>query len=575
MKTSILLTVLFLITGLSKLSSQQVYLSQGKIVKVESFIKNNNMEAAIKAIDSLANHVDENLSKKEKIQYQLELKLLKAKIYDDNFELESSLNTLLSILDASVDSDFHKITTRAYLLMSSTKEKGNDLDESERYLKLAKQNIEKYKFDDLYSIYYNRKASFHRLKEQFDELLESANNALKYAEKYKNEEEIALAYTLLGVGKRGKMELDAAVEYYKKSIPYYRKLENHTNHAIMYRNIARIYFYENKIDQSFLYLDSAYLYYDRMNYFYKEQLPLLKFDLFYLINKKDSAVEYLMKFHNDSFFSLAKRQSNAVKEITEKYDNDKKEDTIKGKNQQLLLIGILLGVILIAAFLLIRQNRRIKSQNKVINKQLEELMKTVEQKQVLLSELQHRVKNNLQHVISILEIQKESVDFNNIDELIRGNQNRIHSMALLHKKLNVAENVNEIDLKRYVNELSELVKDSYYSFKKNIQLDIQCEIENLSIEKALPLGLIIVELESNSIKHAFKKRASGMIHIEITKDPISQQKRLYYADNGNGFDFNRTDSKGLGLEIIKGLIDQLDGTVESNDRNGFELTILF
>jgi two-component sensor histidine kinase len=85
----------------------------------------------------------------------------------------------------------------------------------------------------------------------------------------------------------------------------------------------------------------------------------------------------------------------------------------------------------------------------------------MDQKQMLLSELQHRVKNNLQYVISILEIQKESASHSNIDDLIRSNQNRIHSIALLHKKLNVSESVNEVDLKRYITDLSELVKNSY------------------------------------------------------------------------------------------------------------------
>jgi two-component sensor histidine kinase len=228
-----------------------------------------------------------------------------------------------------------------------------------------------------------------------------------------------------------------------------------------------------------------------------------------------------------------------------------------------------------ATVLLIRKNKKINAQNKVISKQLEELMRLLEQKQVLLSELQHRVKNNLQHVISILEIQKESVDFNNIDELIRGNQNRIHSMALLHKKLNVSENVNDVDLSRYITELSELVKDSYNSYKKKINLNINCEIKEMSIEKALPLGLIVVELVSNSMKHAFKSRSIGIITISIKKNNDAQKNILYYSDNGGGFNFNTTTAKGLGIEIIKGLIDQLDGTVETKQGQGFELSIYF
>ena len=284
---------------------------------------------------------------------------------------------------------------------------------------------------------------------------------------------------------------------------------------------------------------------------------------------------YSIKYKVDSLFNGLEVQvaQNKIEARDKQYQNDRKEATIQSKNKQMLLIGSLLGVIIIASIMLFRQNRKINSRNKIINRQLAELSKTLDQKQVLLSELQHRVKNNLQHVISILEIQKESVDFNNIDELIRGNQNRIHSMALLHKKLNLSDNANEVELKRYVTELSELVKESYDNHKKKINLNINCEMEKISIEKALPIGLIIVELVSNSMKYAFKKRNIGIINIDLTKN--EKGNLLYYSDNGDGFDFEKVNEKGLGLEIIKGLIDQIDGTVETKTENGFELIIHF
>lgn len=146
-------------------------------------------------------------------------------------------------------------------------------------------------------------------------------------------------------------------------------------------------------------------------------------------------------------------------------------------------------------------------------------------------------------------------------------------MALLHKKLSVTDNVNDVDLKIYISELAELVKDSYDNIKKKVSLHVKCEIETISIEKALPIGLIITELVSNSMKYAFEKQKIGIISIEITKNETGNQ--IYYADNGVGFDFYKVNEKGLGLEIIKGLIDQLGGNVEAKRNNGFELTICF
>ncbi len=572
MKLKLILLSSLLFSVFSNVKAQQVYFLQGKILSVDSLINLVETEDAIKQIDLLAEQTDKKLSHKDQRKFHLELALLKAKVYSRNFEQGKALVILLDILEKSTLEQFHKITTEAYLLLAEVKRNGNDLKEEEKYLKRAKEEIEKNQFDDLYSSYYYQMSSFYRMRGDFDGVIANAGKALFFGKKYRNEENIAFAHTMLGGGYAGKGDKQKAIENYNQVIPYYRKTKNYTFLAMMYRNISREHFKQSEIKQAKIYIDSAYLYYDKMSYFYKEYLPLMRLDLFAEEKQWDSAFVYMKDFHNLSFSNLQIREASKIKDISEGYENDKKESVIKNKNRQMILIASLLAVIVLASILLYRKNKEISRKNKVINRQLAELSRTLDQKKVLLSELQHRVKNNLQHVISILEIQKESVDFNNIEELIRGNQNRIHSMALLHKKLNVADEANEVDLKRYISDLAELVKDSYDNHKKQINLHMSCEVENISIEKALPLGLIVVELVSNSMKHAFKKVNIGQIHIEITK---GEKMKLFYADNGTGFDFNKISEKGLGQEIIKGLIDQLDGRTESHSNNGFELTILF
>ncbi|MCO6460497.1 MAG: sensor histidine kinase [Saprospiraceae bacterium] len=145
-------------------------------------------------------------------------------------------------------------------------------------------------------------------------------------------------------------------------------------------------------------------------------------------------------------------------------------------------------MIICFSFILFRKNQRINEQNIIISQQVDKLSKLLSQKETILHELHHRVKNNLQNVISILEMQKESINFNNIEELIRGNQNRIHSMALLHKKLDMSEILREINIHGYLRELTELVMDSYCDKAKNISLHFTCSVEKITLEKALPLG---------------------------------------------------------------------------------------
>lgn len=572
-KIQITLLFLCLYTVFNVSFAQQVYYFQGKVLSVDSLMFHYETDDAIKQLELISQKPDKKLSPKEKRKFQLEIELLKAKIYDRNFEQGKALVILLDLLEKSTKEKLHKITTETYLLLAQVKRNGNDLEEDEKYLNLAKKAIVKHGFDELYSNLYYQKASALRMKSEFEGVIENAKKALNYGIKYNDAEAIANARTILGGGYAGKGDKQLAIEQFKLVIPHYKRTKNFTFLAMMYRNISREYFKDTDFKAAHTYIDSAYLYYDKMSYIYKEFLPLMRLDLHAEVGKWDSAFHYMKDFHNLSFANLQIREASKIKDISEQYENEKKEALIKSKNQQMIWIISILGVIAIATILLLRKNKEISKKNKLINQQLAELSKTLDQKQVLLSELQHRVKNNLQHVISILEIQKESVDFNNIQELIRGNQNRIHSMALLHRKLNVEDSVNDVDLKRYITELSELVKDSYENAKKKISLEITCEIETISIEKALPIGLIITELISNSMKHAFKRKNSGIIKIEISKNQT--EAKLYYSDNGSGFDFNKENDKGLGQEIIKGLIDQLDGSTTSKNQNGFELTIRF
>jgi two-component system, sensor histidine kinase PdtaS len=300
-------------------------------------------------------------------------------------------------------------------------------------------------------------------------------------------------------------------------------------------------------------------------------------------NKNPSkAISYfkILNAANDSLYTASRIvQTQSIVDDIQKREQEQKDE--ENSWRQNALIGFLIFLGLISAVLIYNNRQKqkgnalLKDKNKEISLQKDEIEKTVEQKQILLSELQHRVKNNLQYVISILEIQKESVNHNNIEDLIRSNQNRIHSIALMHKKLSVSDSVNDVDLGRYVKELAELVKESYDSNSKTVNMITKCEVETLTITKALPLGLIIVELISNSMKHAFKKQANGIINIEITYNEESKTKKLHYIDNGKGYDFVNIETKGLGVEIVKGLIDQLNATVETHHGKGFELIINF
>ncbi len=561
--------LLLLLTG--HFAMAQHSLADTALREIDSLILYGRFNTAQKKADSLLQKLPSGKKSKEQ---GLETRFRQIVILDRQDGSSAALLKMLQkITDEAEAEKLHSLCYRVYLITALAYEKAENLDLTAQYLDKAYEVYRRNNLEAIYSTYCIRRSSYYRFINKLDSSFYYAKQAKEYAEKYHNETDLTDSYILLGnfAGENG--NYDESLKYKYLLLNQCKKFSDSLYLGSSYNNIARTYQRMQDYSRALLYNDSAYAFYHRQGLIYKFTYPEIRYKIFEGLGNTDSAYHYFKQYHNDYRLMLQEDEKLKTKELEEQYQNGKKEATIKNKNQQLFFIITLLGVITVAAILLIRKNKRINFQNKVISKQVEELMRTLDQKQVLLSELQHRVKNNLQHVISILEIQKESVDFNNIEELIRGNQNRIHSMALLHKKLNVAENVNDVDLKRYVTELSELVKESYDSHKKTVTLNIKCTIETISIEKALPLGLIIVELVSNSMKHAFKKRNIGIIDIEISKN--NSTSKLYYADNGEGFDFNKTSEKGLGQEIVKGLIDQLDGTTEADNKNGFELTIYF
>jgi two-component sensor histidine kinase len=568
-----------------------------EIQKVDSLIEYHHYDVAEKLAYDLNKLLKEKYSGKKYLEQRLEVHFRVAIILDKQFKHLEAFPLFLDVLDLAEKNNLYKLACRANISIVFNQEKTKNYDNAYNYLHIALKMCQKYQFNELYSSVFIRYSLLYRFMNEkalppaqskylttkglvgslIDSSVHYAEKTVEYALKYNNDYDLNEAYTTLGIlfSKNGKNRIEKSTAYFLKSIPYYKKTNYVDFAGAMYNNISDNYLKTGDAKTALAFSDSAFVFYEKSSDYYRYSLPINRSRVFDSLRNFDSAYYYYRKFHKDFIKYTNKKETVEIKNITEKYQNDKKEATIKNKNRQMLLIGILLGVIIIGLVLLYRKNRQIHKQNKTIGIQLNEITKTLEQKQVLLSELQHRVKNNLQHVISILEIQKESVDFNNIDELIRGNQNRVHSMALLHKKLNVADNVNDVDLQKYISELAELVKDSYDNHQKKITLNIKCSIENISIEKALPIGLIIVELVSNSMKHAFHKRSIGIINIEIYWDELIEKNKLYFTDNGVGFDFDKTNEKGLGMEIIKGLIDQLDGMANAKNDNGFELTIVF
>lgn len=563
--------LLFLMLWSHVVMAQDTIVSN-EIKKIDSLIFYCNFREGEKKTDSLYDYLLKNDPQKNYKEAELQLLLYKTYLYARKPSPHKALQIALGVIDKAKEYRLPEKEYQACLMAATMYEQSDQFDICKNYLDHAYQLYQEYQLESVYAVYCIRLSSYYRFIREKDTAIHYAYKGLDYAKKYGNYREYIDGCLLLG-GLLSASDYRKAAKYSSRAANAFLNKNDYEGAAALYNNVAAVYLHHGELNKALQYSDSSLWVFKTYSLPEADYFLRIRYQLFDMAGNTDSAYYYFKQYHNVHVKELSKMESSEIRKITEQYQNDKKEVALKSKNQQLIFIISLLGVITAATILIIRKNRKISAQHKVISKQVEELMKTLEQKQVLLSELQHRVKNNLQHVISILEIQKESVDFNNIDELIRGNQNRIHSMALLHKKLSVSDNVNEVNLNKYITELAELVKESYDNHRKKISLSITCEIEKMSIKKALPVGLIIVELVSNSMKHAFRRQQIGIMQIALTRETGSN--KLYYADNGCGFDFSATGNKGLGMEIIKGLIGQLDATAESSQHNGFELTLSF
>jgi len=205
----------------------------------------------------------------------------------------------------------------------------------------------------------------------------------------------------------------------------------------------------------------------------------------------------------------------------------------------------------------------------------DKLTTSLKEKEVLLKEIHHRVKNNLQVISSMLSLQSQHITDKDSLAMFQESQNRIRAMALIHEKLYTSEGLSHIDIAAYIQDLTASLF-STYTASNAIKVTIAITDIFLTITTAIPCGLIINELVSNALKHAFPQQREGTITVSITpsnKDSLI----LTVSDTGIGFpegiDFRNTDT--LGMQLVNSLVEQLEGTITLDRSKGTRVRIEF
>lgn len=287
---------------------------------------------------------------------------------------------------------------------------------------------------------------------------------------------------------------------------------------------------------------------------------------------------------------------NIIEELRIQYETVNKEQKIKMMNERAslqeskleksrlrmnLAVGGLILLLIIIALLYSRY--RLKQRTNIVLEQKEKeiskvninLRKLLDEKEWLVREIHHRVKNNLQTVISLLNSQSAYLDNDMALSAIKNSQHRIHSMSLIHQKLYSTENISTINMPAYIKELAEYLKASF-SLGQRVRFELKIDSIELDVANAVPIGLILNESITNSIKYAFPDENKGIISISLVRTSDKRIK-LEIIDDGIGFDADTTGKKmdSFGMILIRGLSEDLGADFEMISNKGTSIKIEF
>ncbi|MBM4240842.1 MAG: response regulator, partial [Euryarchaeota archaeon] len=292
---------------------------------------------------------------------------------------------------------------------------------------------------------------------------------------------------------------------------------------------------------------------------------------FFGVSQKEDIINNLSYYFFEESWNVFKEEIIALAEGNTSFASEIPIQTMKGEKKILdLKLSVTPGfedtlLQVLVSFIDITERRKMEDQIKA----------SLKEKEILLREVHHRVKNNMQIISSLIGLQSEYAGDKDVVEMFEDGKNRIRSMALVHEKLYQSENIAQIDFAEYIRSLITGLLNSYKLDDETINLKLNVDKVLLDIDTAIPCGLIINELVSNSLKHAFPDNRKG--EVGVTLNSADKNFKLIVSDDGVGFpeDLEFTNTETLGLRIVNTLVAQLDGDIQLDRSKGTSFEIAF
>ncbi|PZX47578.1 tetratricopeptide repeat-containing sensor histidine kinase [Algoriphagus chordae] len=513
----------------------------------------------------------------------------KTTIYNSLGEYREALFYALKGLKLSEDLKDERRINLGYIMLEDTYDKLEDQENWLKYVKLAKVFAEKSENGLRNADLDFKLARYYLDKEIYDSASYYSEKGLAYYSENNYGEGLTRGYILRGKIFFSQKEYQKAIQEYQLALKHMNNEESRQiasvshNLGISYSRIGNY----NKADE---YLNQALSY--RLDFGQKSTLA----PTYLALSESNldrgnykNAYEYYTKYKAYEDSILDETKTKQIAELQTEYETEKKDQAIVELEQEsqiqhllaakqkshiyLSLAGIaLLLIIILVFFYRARLKQKANLQLAIKNA---EIAKQNDEKELLLKEIHHRVKNNLQIISSLLSMQTRGVKDLKVIDAMKESQSRVKTMALIHEKLYQYENLSSINMQEYMKQLSEFLTQTYGK-NKEVEVIIQAEEINLDIDTAVPLGLITNELLSNALKYAFEGTETGKIEISLNRTE-SKDFKLVISDSGKGIDKDLDIEKtsSLGLRLVRTLTRQINGNLSFQSHPGTTFSIIF
>lgn len=438
----------------------------------------------------------------------------------------------------------------------------------------------------------NNIALCYEKMKMYDKALEHFNIALKELaipdnDTISNSPEYRAYFKFVILGNIAKINMhngniDDAIVGFKNELAHKLIGEEYYIVTNAYLNLAQAYYLKNQPKIALKYVDSSL---NAMSVYDATATEIKAYELkgkILLLNGNLEEATHYYKIRDHIKDSLA--IANAARDYmiaTAKFDSENQTKELEAIRNQVIIteklksyqwIALTIAIIAISIIGFLYYHTR--KDGKIINKQNKKLESSLHEKEILLKEVHHRVKNNLQVISGLLQLQTKKSDNPQMTDILNDSQRHIQSMSLIHQMLYDQKDIKLIPMNEYLKKLTDQL---FYSLSgKKINCHVQAATIDLDIDRAIPLGLIITELVTNANKYAFTHRESGDIWVSLIQ---KQQDTLQFMYKDNGIGFNKKidlkKSKTLGFKLIHLLAEEMDAVIKITGTKGVEVKITF